>query len=294
VNDDMTVAEPVTPQAQAQVQALPTVSALPEPTPSQPPPPPPPSRYAGRSDTFTTVSFAEARKHPSAARIDAVIRSAPAWRAFPTIDPIADVDWMTQHDDDMLVFHNAPDAKIDAAIAQVARPIAVQTPHVKAWYGVVNHTDIVFLRAQPHYVRIAPMNHMNDAARELAAGVPAALPFHANEALHVRIVQPSGSYPVPGDISEMRVWIDSRPADGGGDVYAEADCPSPAAAAADAVAIAELIKQKNGFGVRIATAGLLNNVDIAVDGNKVKMHVRATQQQIESVVTLAAGQFGSP
>ncbi len=62
----------------------------------------------------------------------------------------------------------------------------------------------------------------------------------------------------------------------------------------DAVAIAELIKQKNGFGVRIATAGLLNNVDIAVDGSKVKMHVRANQQQIESVVTLAASQLGSP
>ncbi len=219
-NEDVTVAEPVAPQVQVEPQPLPTVSAPPVPTPSQPPPPPP--RYAGQSDTFTTVSFAEARKHPSSARIDAVIRSAPAWRALPTIDPIADVDWMTQHDNDMLVFHNAPDAKIDAAIAQVARPIVVQTPHVKAWAGVVNHTDIVFLRAQPHVVRIAPTSRANDAARELAAG-PSAPTFHANEALRLKILQPSGSYPVPGDISEMRVWIDSRPADGGGDVYAEAD-----------------------------------------------------------------------
>src|SRR5260221_9852282 len=121
---------------------------LPQPLPAasfrlDPRPPPTATAVAyERSDTTTTVNFVEARKHPDAPRIDAAVRSAPAWRAFPNVDPIADLDWMTQHEDDMLVFHNASDAKIDAAIAQVAQPMTVSYPNVKAWRGVVNHSDI--------------------------------------------------------------------------------------------------------------------------------------------------------
>ena len=82
-NEDMTVAEPI---ASQQPQPLPTVSA-PPPAPTQEAPPP--STYTvQRSETTTAVNFVEARKHPDAARIDVVIRSAPAWRAFPNIDPI--------------------------------------------------------------------------------------------------------------------------------------------------------------------------------------------------------------
>ena len=287
-NEDMTVAEPVA--TQAQPQPLPTVSAPPVETQA-----PPPQTYAvQRSDTTAMVNFVEARKHPDSARIDVVIRSAPAWRAFPNVDPIADLDWMTQHEDDMLVFHNAPDAKIDAAISSVARPMVVSAPNVKAWRGMVNNTDIVFLRAQPHYVRIAPAHHVEQAVREIAGGPPPPPAFHANEALRLKILHPAGSYPVPNDVSEARVWIDSRPADSSADVYAEADCPSPAAAQADAVAIAEQIKRTNNIGVRIMTAGILNNVDVVADGSKVKLHTRATQQQIESLASLAASRFGSP
>ena len=285
----MTVAEPVS--SQAQPQPLPTVSAPPEPPPQQPPPQTP---IAQRSDTTATVNFVEARKHPDAARVDAVIRAAPAWRAFPTIDPIVDLDWMTQHEDDMLVFHNAPDAKIDGAIAAVARPTVVSTPNVKAWRGMVNNTDMVFLRAQPHYVRIAPAHHLEQALREIAGGPPVPPAFHAKEALRVKVLHPAGSYPVPADISEMRVWVDSRPADSSADIYGEADCPSPAAAAADAVAIADQIQRTNNFGVRLLTAGLLNKVEVVPDGSKVKMHVLASEQQIEAIVSLAAHQFGSP
>jgi hypothetical protein len=293
-NEDMTVAEPVASQAQAQPepQPLPTVSAPPPPT--QEAPPPPQTYTVQRSDTTATVNFVEARKHPSSGRADAAIRGAPAWRAFPTIDPIADIDWMTQHEDDMLVFHNAPDAKIDAAIAQIARPTVVQAPNVKAWRGIVNGADIVFLRAQSHYVRIAPARHLDQALREITAGPPASPAFHANEAVRLKILHPAGSYSVPVDISEARIWIDSVVADASADIYGEADCPSPAAAAADAVAIAEEIKRNNSLGVRVLTAGLLNKVDITTDGNKVKMHVHATQQQIDSVVPLAARYFGSP
>lgn len=290
-NEDMTVAEPV---ATAQPQPLPTVSA-----PSAPPTQeaPPPTYAVQRSDTTTTVNFVEARKHPDSARVDVVIRSSPAWRAFPNVDPIADLDWMTQHEDDMLVFNNAPDAKIDAAIAQVARPMVVSAPNVKAWRGLVNNTDMVFLRAQPHYVRIAPAHHVEQAVREIAGGPPAPPAFHTNEALRLKVLHPTQAaspFVIPTDISEARVWIDSRPADSSADIYAEADCPSPAAAAADAAAIANEIRTKNSFGVRLMTAGLLNNVDIAPDGNKVKLHVRANQQQIESIVSFAASRFGSP
>jgi hypothetical protein len=240
------------------------------------------------------VNFVEARKHPAAPRVDAAIRGAPAWRAFPNIDPIVDLDWMTQHNDDMLVFHNAPDARVDTAIASIAQPIVVSAPNVKAWRGVVNGTDVVFLRPLPHYIRIARASDVATAVREVAVGPIAAPSFHANEALRARILEPSRQYPVPGDITEARIWIDSRANDTGADIYGEADCPSAAAAQVDAAAIAETIRRTNNIGVRIVTAGLLNNVEITPDGNKVRMHIHATEQQIQSVVSLAASQFGSP
>lgn len=275
-----------------------SVAAITLPTVSQPPPPPPPTSTATirhqRADVTLTVSLAEVRKHPEAARIDTVIRSAPAWRAFSSIDPIRDLDWLVQHGDDMVVEHAIPDARVDAAIAQVAQPVTVATPNVKAWRGVVNDLDAVFLRAQPQVVRIARAEDLDAAARDLVAHAPVAPTFHANEAMRMRMLWPALTISgVPHDISEARVWIDSRIADSGADIYAEGDCPDQAAAQTDAAAILALIQRKNSFGVRILTAGLLNNVEVTTVDKHVHLHVRATSQQIEAIASLASSRYGS-
>ncbi len=266
---------------------------LPTVTPPPPPPPRPPSAEHQRADVTITVSFAEVRKHPNASRVDTVIRAAPAWRAFASIDPVRDLDWLVQHGDDMVVEHAISDARVDAAIAQVAQPVSVGTAGVKAWRGTVNNLDAVFLRAQPQVVRVARAEDLDGAARELVAHPPAAPSFHANEALRMRMLWPALIISaVPQDISEARVWIDSRIADSGADIYAEAECPDADAARTDAAALVALIQHKNTFGVRLITAGLLNNVEVTTNDKQVHLHLRATQQQIDAVMTLASSNYG--
>jgi hypothetical protein len=269
---------------------LPTMSTA----PPEPPPPPPKVevREQLRSDVTLTVSFTESRKHPASVRLDAVLRSAPAWRAFPTVDPMRDLEWLIEHNDDMVFRHSAADATMDAAIAAVAQPMQLSTPNVKAWRGVVNGYDTVFLRAQPSIIRVVRAANAEGAARELVATPPTAPTFHANEALHARIMNPSATISLmPRDISEMRVWVDSHVADASADIFTEADCPDEAAARTDAATIAALIQQKNNFGVRLVTSGLLNNAEVTSKSNQVHIHVHATPQQIASVLSLASSYF---
>ncbi|HEY1954570.1 MAG TPA: hypothetical protein VGH28_03145 [Polyangiaceae bacterium] len=251
---------------------------------------PPPATIAPHvrgGGTSVVVSFAEIRKHPEGARVDGMIRGAPAWRAFPTIDPVRDLDWMTEDGNDMLVRHDVPDAQVDGAIASVAQPVNLGSG-LKAWRGVVNHADVVFLRAQPHVVRIAPADHADVAARDLLAHPPSAPTFHAHEAARVRIPDPASHVEgVPDDITEARVWIDSRPADGGADIFAEADCPDAAAAQRDAAAIAAFIRARNTFAVRIVTGGVLNNVEVKPVDRRVAIHLSASEQQLAAVLSLA-------
>ncbi len=279
---------PVAPGSVSAIE-LPAVSAA----PTEPPPPPPKvEARAQGSDVTLTVSFTESRKHPASARLDTVLRSAPAWRAFPSVDPMRDLEWLIEHNDDMVFRHSAPDATMDAAIASVAQPIQLSTPNVKAWRGVVNGYDSVFLRAQPSIIRVARASNAETAARELVAKPPTAPSFHANEALRARIMNPSATISqMPRDISEMRVWVDSHVADSSADIYTEADCPNEAAARADAVTIAALIQQKNNFGVRLMTNGILNNAEVTNVDKQVHIHVHATPRQIDSVLSLASSYF---
>src|SRR6185312_16232939 len=163
--------------------------------------------------------------------------------------------------------------------ASIAQPMSLGAG-LKAWRGTVNGADVVFLRAQPNVVRITPAEHADIAARDLLAHPPPAPTFHANEAVRMRVPDPSRRVAgLPDDISEARVWIDSRPADAGADIYGEADCPDAAAAA--------LVQSKNSFAVRLVTAGLLNSVEVKPVDRRVMLHVSANQQQIEALLNLA-------
>jgi hypothetical protein len=273
-----------------------------EPTPTvtlptaAPPPPPPPPRMVNTSqssETMITVDFAEVRRHPEASRVDTMLRYAPAWRAFPSIDPVRDLDWLVQNGDDMIVAHVTPDTGVDAAIAAVAQPITLATGGVKAWRGVVNGFDTVFLRAEPHVVRIVRAAHAEMAARDLLAHPPSRPTFHAGEAARVRKIHPAAEMrEIPEDISEMRAWVDSTPADSGADLEAEADCPDAAAAQNDAMILATLVRNKNTFAVRMMSGGLLNTVQVWPVGDHVRLHAHATAQQIESVMSLASTLYG--
>ena len=129
-------------------------------------------------------------------------------------------------------------------------------------------------------------------ARVLATN-PVTPHVRAGEAFSLRALRPGGSINViPQDISEMRLWIVPRASDGGGDLYAEGDCPSDAAAQTDAETLKTLIQQKNSFGVRLLTAGFLNKVDITASNSQVHLHINGTQAQIEALLHIAGGMVG--
>jgi hypothetical protein len=90
----------------------------------------------------------------------------------------------------------------------------------------------------------------------------------------------------------MRLWIVPRASDGGGDLYAEGDTPSDAAAQADAEQIKNLIQQKNSLAVRLLTAGFFNKVDTTASNSKVHLHISGTQTQIEALLHIVAGVVG--
>ncbi len=241
------------------------------------------------------VNFEEIRKHPAAAKFDTVLKGAPAYRAFPTIDPVRDLDWMIWHGEDLTVHYGLTDEAVDKAIERVAGAYDVHVAGVRAWKGHVTYGETAFLRTAPHLVVIVPVEHADLAARELARRAPAAPTFHANEMVRVRLVPPSAAVSgIPEDITDARVWIDSRLSDGGAEIFGEGDCPTEDAAQKDVIALTTFVQQKNTFPVRLMTSGLLNHVEIGRAGTHVRMHIAATAAQIEAVLTAAGSMYGSP
>jgi hypothetical protein len=284
-------------QAPAKTEAaLPLPTVAPTETEQPPAPPPPPVVYE-RPDFKTLVSFTEIRKHPASARLDAVLRGTPAYRAFPSIDPVRDLDWMVWHGNDLIVRYSLTDEVVEKEIARVGHRYDPHVAGVRGWEGWVNSTHMAALRgAESHLVVIAPVEHAQAAAVDLADSHPGGAPsFHTNEAAHMRVRSPAGALAgFPDDIREVEIWIDSRAADGGADIYGEGDCPTASAAQADAAKIAAAIRQKNTFAVRLVTNGLFNNVEITSAANRVRMHINATSAQIEAMMSLAAAHYGMP
>jgi hypothetical protein len=259
------------------------------------------------------VNFVELRKHPESANLGRVLAGIPQWRTFMSnaagtamLDPMRDCDWMiimgpslldTQNDA-VFLHYGVPDATVDKVIDTVSRtyakggPVDLGVRGVKGWKGFADKSERVFIRPRPHIAVVVPASKAQAFARVLVTN-PVTPHVRAGEAFSLRAMRPGGSINViPADISEMRMWIVPRASDGGGDLYAEGDCPSDAAAQTDAEALKTLIQQKNSFGVRLLTAGFLNKVDITASSSMVHLHINGTQAQIEALLHIAGGMVG--
>jgi len=268
---------------------------------------------AGPNNITIMVNFVELRKHPESANLGRVLAGIPQWKTFMSnatgtamLDPMRDCDWMiimgpslldTQNDA-VFLHYSVPDATVDKVIDTVSRtyakggPVNLGVPGVKGWKGFADKGERVFIRPRPHIAVVVPAAKAQAFARVLV-GNPVTPHVRAGEAFSMRALHPGGSINViPQDISEMRVWIVPRASDGGGDLYAEGDCPSDAAAQTDAEALKTLIQQKNSFGVRLLTAGFLNKVDITASNGQVHLHINGTQGQIEALLHIAGGMVG--
>lgn len=270
--------------------------------------------HAGVQNVVLGVNVALIRKHPVGGRLGPVLQEIPQWKDFlrgapAPVDPIRHTDWILIYGpslihterDAVLVRYNLPDDVVDVALDGIARSYDqggaydAGVPGVKASLGWADNAQRAFVRPQAKLLVIVPPSHAREAALTFRRQVPRGPP--AGEAVRLIVRNPSNQISIPGlkfskALSELRLWIVPR-GDGGADVHMEGDCDDPEAAADSAARLTELLRRQNSLGVRIATRGLLNNVQVVAEGSKLKLDTVATAEQLEAVLQLAAAAFGA-
>jgi len=269
---------------------------------------------AGPQNVVLGVNTAVIRKNPVGARMGPVLQQIPQWKDFlkgsqALVDPIRDTDWILiygpslRHTDRcaVLVHYNVSDSAVDSAVDAIAKSydkggaFDAGVPGVKASIGYADQAQRVFVRPQSKLLVIVPPSHAKEAAltyKSQTVRGPA-----PNEAMRLVVHNPSKQIFIPGlkfqdSLTELRLWIIPR-ADGGADVHAEGDCADESGATDSADALNNLIKQQNSIGVRIATRGLLNNATVVPEGKQIKLHVQASQEQLEAVLNAVAAFLGA-
>lgn len=268
----------------------------------------------GTQNVVLGVNVAVIRKHPVGARMGPILQAIPQWKDFlkgaqSPVDPIRDTDWILIYGpslihtekDAVLVRYNVSDQAVDLTIAAIAQsydkggPFDAGVPGVKASLGHADNAQRVFLRPQSKLLVIVPPSHAHEAAVTYKAQSPRGP--SAAEAMRLIVRNPANQVSIPGlkfseSLKEIRHWIIPR-ADGGADVYAEGDCTDEAAAVDSADRLTELLRRQNSIGVRFATRGLLNKAVVVSDGNKIKLHLEVSPEQLESVLQLVAAAVGA-
>lgn len=267
---------------------------------------------AGPNKVTVLANLTVIKAHPLGPRIQPLLAAIPEWKQFMTgsaIDPYRDLDWVVvtgpsliHTEKDAVYLHlSASDAETDKAIDAVAAQYAkggkldVGVPGMKAWRAYAHGAERAFIRPASHFVMIVPPSHASKFAAAYRGKGGLTPRFRPGEALSVRALDPGGSVSIiPKQISELRMWIVPRNADGGGDLYIEGDCPDAASAAAAAAEAKKTVQGFNSLMVRLVTNGLLDGFVPTSDGAVMKAHVSASKEQIEAMINLIGGYLGVP
>jgi hypothetical protein len=255
-----------------------------------------------------TASMPPLRAHPVGRQILAMLLAAPGVRdalSGTGVDPIRDIDWAyasgTSFRDDStgaLVAHFAlDDDRVDGAFEALMKRAPTTAPldlGVQRVHGVTANlagADRALLRAAPSLVVVVPPPLAKATASTLATSRVLS-PVRGDEALRGALVDPHTALAqIPSAVQRARAWVITKP-DGGLDVFGEGDCADASAAGAAADELRALVHRYNGFLVRLASRGILDSVEIAVDGSTVKVHLAPTYEQLEAVLTLAGAALG--
>lgn len=274
-----------------------------------------PTLNTGPQNIVLVVNSAVIRKHPVGARLGPVVQQIPQWRDFlkgsqSVVDPIHHTDWILIYGpslihtdrDAVLVRYNVSDDIVDKAVDAVARtydkggPYDAGVPGVTASRGHADNAERIFMRPQPKLLVISPPAHAHAAALTYKKTAPRGP--NPKEAMHLLVRNPSQQIAIPrlkfkDQLKTIDLWIEPR-TDGGADLHALGQCTDEQCAVDSADALNDVIKQQNSsIGVRIATRGLLNNAKVVAEGNKVKLDLVVTQDQLEAFLQLVAAAVGA-
>jgi hypothetical protein len=248
------------------------------------------------------------RQHPVGAKMGYLLRGIPQWDEFMTgtnIDPVRDTDWVlisgpslinTAHDI-VLIHYSASDALVDRAVQVVSRrydrggAIDAGVRGVAATLVHADRAERVLLRPRPHVLAVVPPNVAEKVARQLATS---RMPAHVRpgEAVYLRLVNPHHPMPeVPESLTEIRVRVVPR-ADFGADVFVDGDTKSSAVAGQAADELRRVVRRHDDALTSMLTHGLLDQVEVTSDGSIVKVYLRATLDQIETLASLVGAFLG--
>ncbi len=259
------------------------------------------------------VNMNEIRKNPVGAQMGPLMSGIPQWDEFiagTKVDAVRDADWITisgpsllhTERDVIMVHYSAPDAVIDHAIDLIRQRSSngagfdAGVPGVKATLGHADRAPRVFLRPQPHVLAVTPPDFAETAARML---VKRKLTAHilAGEAMRLTVQHPHGPFPslFPEEMSELRLWVVPRE-DGGADVHGEGKCTDGSIASAATANVESLLHKFKGsmagIGANMLTHNAIDTITLSTSGSSLKLEAHLTEDQLEALLGLAAGQLG--
>ena len=248
------------------------------------------------------------RRNPVGARMGYLLRGIPQWDEFMSgtdIDPVRDTDWVmisgpslvNTTRDVVLIHYSASDAVVDKAIDVVSRKYDRGGPHrrrragrqgVPRARGPGRACPSAAAAARPRGRAAERRREGRAAARRLEG--PGAHP--PGEAVYLRLVNPHHPMPeIPATITEMRLRVVPRP-DEGADVFIDGDTKDAQTASEAAEDVKGIVRRHNDTFTSLATHGLLDHVDVAPEGNLVRLHLTASRRQIETLVNLVGSLLG--
>ncbi len=255
------------------------------------------------------VSFAEVRRHPRAAWIEAVLVNDPRYGelAIPgKVDPFKDgqeVRFCTERFGgwgSVRMRHGLPEALVDEAAAvygtRVDRggPLDLGVPGARAWKVRVGSDVWTLVRARPGEVLFVVPEDAIASSREYAASPPVALAPGVAVALFAdepRARFP-GVLPEVSRLGRLDLTLTTR-ADGSAELSGVGEAGDEAQAREIALALTRRAEEAaSSFMVRIVTRGLLDGLSIKARGPRIELRLPATGPQVDSVLSFVAASLG--
>ena len=256
----------------------------------------------GPDDGEIVVQTSVLRGHPVGAHVGPILGMWPGWRSTLRAiarDPVADLDWIDvvgpsdPSRERMLarVSGDAADAAIDGRLvalqARSAEPAASHVDgHVEAAAARLDGVLRVVFRPQAHFVAATAAQNGPALSYLLARARlrgPATEPL---EAVRIDQLHPHDAVRlIPDSIRLIRVRVLAL-ANGDADARADGDCNSAEDATRAAAELRETIARQNFSLVRMLTHGLLDAIAVTSEGPAVKIHLHATRDQLEAVLSL--------
>ena len=263
---------------------------------------------AGERLVEVRVNMDVVRSNVIGARMGPLLRGIPQWDEFMAgtdVDPVSDVDWIRIYGpsllhtekDAVIVHFNMPDARAARNIALLSKhdvnggAVDAGVPGVRAWRGHADRAWRIFLLPRPRVAVMVPPEKANETARVFSRIEPH-LNMQKGDAVWLMVKNPSHPMPfLPASLSELRLWVKPRP-DGGADLFAESDAPDDEGARIATRQVHQLLLEMNSLGVKIVTRGVLSDAEVTHDGPTVKLHLTASQDQLEALYDLVAAYLG--